>query len=165
MNNIEEDSFSFETLKMSLVNAIGTIPTYTSELIPIYKEKVKNVFEKCKEELVKYLQENDIGNFGIVSFNNFKAFLNSNSKIDFNYYTNNHREILDYIFYIMKERNSIDNFNFYDLNYQNLLNIIDESDSNTLLCSSASLSLVSRVMEGLAEICPFSRLTLTLILR
>lgn len=36
----------------------------------------------------------------------------------------------------MKERNSIDNFNFYDLNYQNLLNIIDESDSNTLLCSS-----------------------------
>ena len=135
-NNIEEDAFSFETLKMSLVNAIGTIPTYTSELIPIYKEKVKNVFEKCKEELVKYLQENDIGNFGIVSFNNFKAFLNSNSKIDFNYYTNNHREILDYIFYIMKERNSIDNFNFYDLNYQNLLNIIDESDSNTLLCSS-----------------------------
>ena len=135
-NGIEEDAFSFETLKMSLVNAIGTIPTYTSELIPIYKEKVKNVFEKCKEELVKYLQENDIGNFGIVSFNNFKAFLNSNSKIDFNYYTNNHREILDYIFYIMKERNSIDNFNFYDLNYQNLLNIIDESDSNTLLCSS-----------------------------
>ena len=135
-NNIEEDAFSFDTLKMSLVNAIGTIPTYTSELIPIYKEKVKNVFEKCKEELVKYLQENDIGNFGIVSFNNFKAFLNSNSKIDFNYYTNNHREILDYIFYIMKERNSIDNFNFYDLNYQNLLNIIDESDSNTLLCSS-----------------------------
>ena len=135
-NNIEEDAFSFETLKMSLVNAIGTIPTYTSELIPIYKEKVRDVFEKCKEELVKYLQENDIGNFGIVSFNNFKAFLNSNSKIDFNYYTNNHREILDYIFYIMKERNSIDNFNFYDLNYQNLLNIIDESDSNTLLCSS-----------------------------
>ena len=36
-NNIEEDAFSFETLKMSLVNAIGTIPTYTSELIPIYK--------------------------------------------------------------------------------------------------------------------------------
>ena len=136
MNNIEEDSFSFETLKMSLVNSIGTIPTYTPELIPIYKEKIKNVFEKCKEELITYLQENDIGNFGIVSFNNFKAFLNSNSKIDFNYYTNNHKEILDYIFYIMKERNSIDNFNFYDLNYQNLLNIINENDSNTLLCTS-----------------------------
>ena len=135
MNNIEEDSFSFETLKMSLVNSIGTIPTYTPELIPIYKEKVKNVFEKSKEELITYLQENDIGNFGIVSFNNFKAFLNSNSKIDFNYYTNNHKEILDYIFYIMKERNSIDNFNFYDLNYQNLLNIINENDSNTLLCT------------------------------
>lgn len=136
-----EDNFSIEKLKLNLIEQIGTIPVYTPELVPIYREKIKKIMEKCQDDLIHFCRENDIENKGIVSFNNFKAFLNSCNKMEFNYYTKAHKEILEYIFFIMKERNLIKTFHFYDLNYDNLWSIFKDEEYGNEICEEFLMNI------------------------
>ena len=132
-NNNKPQLTSFQR---ALLTHIGVILTYTEELIPIYKEKIRQILLKSKKDLRMLCKETDQCNLGTISLKIFKQFLYYNNNIDYTFWFTYHRETLEYLLHLMKHP-GIDGYDkcldFYELDYENLFDIINQTNANNYI--------------------------------